>query len=154
MIRFLEFAELHGALQACSCFSCPGEHQYAACFAVEAERHAEDVRSQIFATGADEARPRAIARAMTDGVRRLVENEEVWSFLQDPTAQFFRCDEPSPIRSGHADSIVDGQNTAIPMKSYFERLYRTRLRAEFRPPAASWSYWRTLPLYDDSGGVI
>lgn len=108
VIRLFEFAELHGALQARSCFFCSGEHEHAAGFAVEAEWHTEDVRSEIFAAGADEARPGAAARGVTDDVGRFVENEEIGSFPQNPTAQFFRCDQPSPIRSGHADSIVDG----------------------------------------------
>ena len=52
---------------------------------VEAEGHAEDIVTEVFAAGSDEAGPGAEAGAVDHDVRGFVEDEEVGGLFEDPT---------------------------------------------------------------------
>jgi hypothetical protein len=51
---------------------------------------------------------------MTEDVRGFVEDEKLGSLPEDTAAQFGGRDEPSPIRGGHAVSIVDERESRAP----------------------------------------
>ena len=84
VVGLVESFELDGALEAGAGFAGSGEDEDAAGFAVEAEGHAEDVVAEVFAAGSDEAGPGAEAGTVDDDVRGLVDEEDVWSFFQNP----------------------------------------------------------------------
>lgn len=85
VVRLAEGLELDSALEARAGFAGPGEDENAAGFAVEAEGHAEDVVTEVFAAGSDETGPGAEAGAVDDDVRGFVEDEEVGGLFEDPT---------------------------------------------------------------------
>ena len=86
MVGLVESLELDGALEAGAGFASSGEDKDAAGLAVEAEGHAQDVVTEVFAAGSNQAGPGTEAGTVHDDVRRFVDEEEVWSFFQNPGA--------------------------------------------------------------------
>ena len=86
VVGLVESFELDGALEAGAGFAGSGKDEDTAGLAVEAEGHAEDVVTEVFAAGSNQAGPGTEAGTVHDDVRGLVDEEEVGSFFQNPGA--------------------------------------------------------------------